>query len=82
MEEGYLAAGGFEEEETVVFDGHIPEVGAGAAADAGEIAEEPAGEVDEVGALVEQFAAAGKSRIGAPFALVAGTAAVAVAAAG
>ena len=32
-------------------------------------------------ALVEQFAAAGKGRIGAPFALVTGTAAMAVAAA-
>ena len=46
-----------------------------------EIAEEPAGEIDQMHALVDQFAAAGEFRIGAPFPLVAGPAAVAVAAA-
>ena len=45
------------------------------------IAEEPAGEIDQVRALVDQFAAAGERRVGAPFAIVAGSSAVTIAAA-
>ena len=51
------------------------------AADAGKVAEEPARKIDQVGALVDQFAAAGDRGVGAPFAVVAGASAVAVAAA-
>jgi hypothetical protein len=51
------------------------------AVDDGELAEEPAGEVDEVDALVDQLAAAGERGVGAPLAVVAAAAAVAVAAA-
>ena len=52
-----------------------------AAGDAREVAQEPARQVDQVDALVDQLAAAGNGRIGAPFVLVAGTAAMSVAAA-
>jgi hypothetical protein len=44
-----------------------------------EIAEKPAGEVDEVHALIDEFAAAGEGGIGAPLAVVAFATAVAVA---
>ena len=74
-------ARGFEQGKAVVFDGPVPEEGADVAGDVGEIAEEPAGEVDEVDALVEHFAAAGDGGVAAPFLLHAEPAAVAVAAA-
>lgn len=79
MEEGGLPGGGAEVEEGVVIDLHVPEVGGGVACDGGEIAEEPAGEVDEVNALVDEFTAAGEGGIGAPLAVVAAASAVAVA---
>src|SRR5207245_61044 len=49
------------------------------AIDLDEIAEEPAGQVDQVDALVQEFAAAGQGRVGAPFPVVAQAATVAVA---
>ena len=49
--------------------------------DAGEVAEEPAREINEMHALVDEFAAAGKRRIGAPLAVVADAPPVAVASA-
>lgn len=49
--------------------------------DARELTEIPAGEVDEVHALIDELAAAGELRVGAPLAVVALAAAVAVAAA-
>jgi hypothetical protein len=55
----------------VVLDGHVPEERADLPRDAREIAGEPAGEVDEVDALIEHLAAAGDGRIGAPFAVIA-----------
>ena len=44
-----------------------------------ELAQEPACEVDEMHALIDEFAAAGELGIGAPLAVVADAAAVAVA---
>src|SRR6185437_12028515 len=44
-----------------------------------EIAEKPARQIDEMNALIEQFAAAGDGRIGTPFAVVTEAAAVPVA---
>lgn len=41
------------------------------ALDGGEFAEEPAGEIDEMDALIDEFATAGKDGIGAPLAIVA-----------
>ena len=79
VEEGGLPGGGAEVEEGVIIDLHVPKIGGGVAFDGGEIAEEPAGEVDEVDALVDELAAAGEGGIGAPFAVVAAAAAVAVA---
>ncbi len=43
------------------------------------VAEEPTRQVNQVNALIEQFAAAGDGRVGAPFLVVAKAAAVAVA---
>src|ERR1035438_29435 len=81
MQERDLSGGGFEQQESVIFDRHFPEVTGRAAGDAREVAQEPARQVDQVYALVQQFAAARGARIGSPLALVAGTAAVSVAAA-
>jgi len=53
--------------------------GGGVAFDRRKIAEKPPGEVDQVHALVDQFAAAGEGGIGAPLTVVALAAAVAVA---
>jgi len=47
----------------------------------GEFAEEPACDVDEVDALIDQLASAGKIGIGAPFPIVAFAAAVPISAA-
>ena len=47
--------------------------------DGGEVPEEPAGKVDQMDALVDEFAAAGEGGIGAPLAVVALAAAVTVA---
>ena len=44
-----------------------------------EVTEEPAGQVDEMDALVDEFTAAGEGGIGTPFLLVAQPATVAVA---
>ena len=74
-----MAGGGAEAEKGVVVDRHIPEGSGGVALDGGELAEEPAGEVDEMDALIDEFAAAGEGGIGAPLAVVALAAAVAVA---
>lgn len=49
--------------------------------DACELTEEPAGEIDQVRALIDQFAAAGFFRFSAPFVVVAGPASVAIASA-
>ena len=49
------------------------------ALDGGEFAEEPAGEIDEMDALIDEFATAGKDGIGAPLAVVALASPVAVA---
>ena len=46
--------------------------------DGGELAEKPAGEIDEVDALIDEFAAAGEGGIGTPLAVVALASAVAV----
>ena len=49
--------------------------------DFAEVAQVPAGEVDEMYALVEQLAAAGQGGVGPPFAVVADASAVSVSAA-
>ena len=49
--------------------------------DAREVAQKPARQIDEVHALIDQFTTARDGRIGAPLALVAGPAAMSVAAA-
>ena len=81
MEPGDLAGGGFEEAEAVVFDFPVPEEAFDGALDVGELAEEPAGQVDEVDALVEHLAAAGDFLFAAPFGFHAESPALAVAAA-
>src|SRR5579862_2539590 len=74
-----LAPGSAQAQEGVVFHRHLPiEVG-NLAADLGDVTKEPSGQVDQVNALIEQLAAAGKGGIGAPFLFVAKSAAVAVA---
>ena len=78
MEPGGLTGGGAEAEEGVVIDLHIPKRRGGVALDGGKIAEEPAGEVDEMDTLIDEFAAAGEGGIGAPLAVVAFASAVAV----
>ena len=74
-----MAGGGAEAEERVVVDLHVPEGRGGVALHSGEFAEEPAGEIDEMDALIDEFAAAGKDGIGAPLAVVALASPVAVA---
>src|SRR5262249_20530601 len=81
VKERDLAARRFEQQEAVVLDGHVPEVGGRRAAHTGEIAEEPAREIDQVHALVDQLAAARALGLGSPLAVVAGASAMAVAAA-
>src|SRR5580658_2921448 len=76
-----MAGGGFKQQESVIFHGHLPEEAGRAPGDAREVAQEPARQVDQVDALVEQLAAARNGRIRAPLALIAGAAAVAVASA-
>ena len=76
-----LAGGGAEIEKGVVVHRHVPKARARVPLDAGEVAEEPAREINEMHALVDEFAAAGKRRIGAPLAVVADAPPVAVASA-
>src|SRR5439155_8550261 len=76
-----LAARGFEEQKAIVLYRHVPEVGVGTPLDAGEVAQEPAREVDQVRPLVDQLPASGNSRLGTPFPIVARTPAMAVPAA-
>ena len=80
-EPGGLAGGVAEAEKRVVIHGHFPEIGGDVACHGGEVAEENAGEVNEVDALVNEFAAAGELGVGAPFFFVAEAAALAVASA-
>ena len=66
-------------EERVVLHLHRPERGAEVAERERDVAGEEAREVDEVDALVDELSAARHLGVGAPFALVAESAAVAVA---
>ena len=61
-----------------VVDRQVPEIGRCETLDVGEVAQEPAGEVDQVWSLVDELAAAGQGRVGAPFPIVADPPAVAV----
>ena len=70
---------GLEQHEAVVVDRHVPEVGMREAVDFDEFAEKPARQIDEMNALIDQFAAAGALRLSAPLAVIAQAAAVAVA---
>ena len=81
MQPGELAAGAAQREKAVVVDGYVPEIGRRRTEGELELAQEPAREVDEMRALVDQLAAAGKLGSAAPFALVARPSAMAVAAA-
>lgn len=74
-----MAGGGAEAEERVVVDLHVPEGRGGVALHSGKFSEEPAGEIDEMDALIDEFATAGKDGIGAPLAIVAHASTVAVA---
>lgn len=59
MEPSGLAGGGAEAEKGIVIDFHVPERGRGMAFDGGKTAEKPAGKIDQMDALVDEFAAAG-----------------------
>ena len=65
-------------EEGVIVDLHVPKRRGGVALDRREISEEPAGQIDQMHALVDEFAAAGERGIGAPLAVVAFAASMAV----
>src|SRR5690606_27801573 len=67
--------------EGVAVDGHVPEVGGGKPLDGRERSEEPAGEIDQVDALIDELTAARPRAIGAPFPVVADAPAVSVASA-
>jgi hypothetical protein len=62
----------------VVLDRHIPKVRRHDALDRGEGPEEPAREIDEVDALIDELASAGLYRVGTPFLVVTDTTAVAI----
>ena len=68
VQPGDLPGRRLQQQEAVVLDRHLPEERRDVAAHLGEVAGEPASQVDQVDALVEQLAAAGDLRIGAPFA--------------
>ena len=79
MEPSGLTGRRAQAEEGVIVDLHVPKRRGGVALDRREISEEPAGQIDQMHALVDEFAAAGERGIGAPFAVVAFAAAVTVA---
>src|SRR6059058_2001092 len=65
--------------EGIVVRDHFPEICRQMAFHRREIAEEPAGEIDEVHALINQFTASRQLRVSSPFFVVANTPAVPVA---
>src|SRR6266481_4075818 len=68
-------------EKAIVLHGSLPEIGRRSTVGQVELAEKPARQVDQVRALIDQFAAAGNLRLEAPFLLVADAPSVPVAAA-
>ena len=59
--------------------GMSQKIGGGNAADVREVAQEPCGEIDQVNALIDQFAAAESARVRSPLPVVADAPAVPVA---
>src|SRR5262249_11539045 len=66
MKKGYLAPCRLQQEKTVILHRHIPEVSTRAPSYAGEVAQKPAGEVDQMRPLIDQLAPARLLRHGAP----------------
>ena len=79
MQECDLAARRLQQHEAIVLHRHVPEIGVGEAIDLYELAEEPACQIYEMDALVDQLPAAGAARLRPPLARIAGAAAMAVA---
>src|SRR5437870_7124540 len=79
MKPSGLTAGCSQSEERIVVCGHLPEICRQMSVDRHEIAEKPAGQIDKMNTLVNQFAASGQFWIGPPFFFVAEASAVAVA---
>src|SRR5580692_164875 len=67
-------------QEAIVLDLSRPEITRNSAVGQGELAEKPAGEIDQMRALVDQFAAAGNFLVKTPLVFIADPAAMAVAA--
>src|SRR5581483_9304858 len=81
MQKSQLALGRLQQEKRVVFDWHIPIEGFHASPDPRKVTQKPLRKIDEMNALVQQFAAPGAPRLRAPLAFVTRPAAMAVTAA-
>ena len=78
VQPGGLAGGVAQAQKRIVVHRHLPEIRRGMAFHGGEFAEKNPRQINQVHALVNQFAAAGKLRVRAPFLLVAHAPALAV----
>src|SRR5215831_5363213 len=81
MQERCLAGWRAQRQERVVVHWHPPEVGCGDAVDVTEFTQKPSREVDQVNALIDEFASTGHGRIRPPLTFVANAPSVAIAAA-
>ena len=73
-----LAFGRAQTQKGIVVHRHLPEIGCRVAFNFFEIAQKPARQINQMNSLVNQLAAAGKFRIGAPFLVVTDAPAMAV----
>src|SRR5581483_4972698 len=81
MQPGHALPGAGEREETIVLHGSLPEIGRYRAVSQRELAEEPARQIDQMRALIDQLAAAGNFGLEAPLFLVTDASAMPVASA-
>src|SRR4029079_2662504 len=78
VQERDLFASRLEQQEGIVIHRHIPEISVRVAIDFREIAEEPAGRIDQMGPLIDQLTATRARWVGTPFAVVSNAAAMPV----
>ena len=79
MKEGGLLSHRSQEQKGIVVHRHLPEVRMGEPVHRGEVAKEPARQVDEVHALIDQLTGTRQYRVGSPFLLVSDATTVSVA---